>query len=279
MFEADSSDRYTVVGRAIISTSLSKHWEATIELMQADTNNRFVNMQIFAMLLSCIRKICAERFIGHLAMVDTEGVSQGWYGDFFRLAGFSRCRCQSLTSSALQLEPRNCLALRESLDQGFSATYERIGAWLAEGRCTRSLLDSVESGQAAEVERKYFHNLLAEIGDEGPLQGLLIRPKSAVRDTMRTLRPRQKPVQKLAATKTKAQQHQIEAVMPKKQWPSREMTGKRSAASAYKVVKGRKQSGKVKRKRAIGARERHKLGVIGIGDRTSCSGAGGVFQL
>ena len=266
-----------MVGRAIISTSLLKHWEATIELMQADTNNRFVNVQIFAMLLSCIRKICTERFIRHLAMVDIEGVSQGWYGDFFRLAGFSRCRCQNLAGSALQLEPRNCLALKESLDQGFSAAYERMGTWLAEGRCTRSLLDSIASGQAAEVERKYFHDLLAEIGDKGPSQGLLIRLKSAVRDSMRTLRPRQKLVQKLAATKTKAQQHQVGVVKPKKQWPSRETTGKGSAASAYKVVKERKQNGKAKRKRAVGARERHKLG--NIGDRMCCSDVGGVLQL
>ena len=264
-----------MIGKAIISTSLSKHWEATIELMKADTNNRFANMQIFAMLLSCIRKICAERYIGHLVMVNLEGLSHNWYRDFFRLAGFSRCLCQSSDSSALQLEPRNCLALmRESFDQSFSAVYERIGAWLAEGRCTRSLLDSVASGQAAEVEHKYFQDLLAELGDQRPSQGVLMRPKSTVRDTMHTRRPWPKSVQKLAATKTKAQKHQIEAVMLTKQWTSRETTEKSGAASAYRVVKKRKQSGKAKRKRAVGARERHKLGDTGDGDD-----AGFVLQL
>ena len=236
-------------------------------------------MQIFAMLLSCIRKICAERFIGHLAMVDIEGVSHDWYRAFFRLAGFCRCRCQSSADSALQLEPRNCLTLmRESLDQRFSAVYERIGAWLAEGRCTRSLLNSVASGQAAEVEHKYFHDLLAELGGQRPSQGVLMCPKSTVRDTMRTPRPWPKSVQKLAATKTKAQKHQIEAVMLTKQWTSREMTEKSGAASAYRVVKKRKQCGKAKRKRAVGARERHKLGDIGVGDCTRHSDAGFVLQ-
>ena len=256
-----------MIGRAIISTSLSKHWEATIELMQADTNNRFVNMQIFAMLLSCIRKICAERLIGHLAMVDIEGVSHDWYGDFFRLAGFSRCRCHGSASSALQLGPRNCLALREPLDRGFSAVYERIGTWLAEGRCTRNLLDSVASGEAAEMEHKYFHDLLAEIGDEKPSQGILMRSKSTFRDTIRTRRPRPKSVKKLAAAKTKAQQqHQVETVRPTEQRPSPETMEKSMAASAYKVVKKRKQSGKGKRKTAVGVHKRHKLGGISIGD-------------
>ena len=253
-----------MIGRAIISTSLSKHWEAIIELMQADTNDRFSNMQIFAMLLSCIRKICAERYIGHLAMLDIEGESHDWYRHFFRLAGFSRCRCQSSAGSALQLETRNCLALiKEPLDQGFPVMYERIGTWLAEGRCTRSLLDSVASGQAAEVEHRYFHDFLAEIGDRGPSQGVLMRPKSTVRKTMGTGRPWSKPVQRLAARRTRAQQHRNGAVM---------------VTSAYKVLKKRKQSGKAKRKRAIGARERHKLGDIGVGDHTRRSDASFVLQ-
>ena len=246
--------------------------------MQANTNDRFANMQIFAMLLSCIREICAEKLIVHLAMVDLEGVSQGWYGDFFRLAGFSRCRCQSSLGSALQVEPRNCLTLRrKSLDQGFSVVYERIEAWLAEGRCTRSLLDSVASGQAAEVERKYFHDLLEEIGNERLSQGLMIRPNSTVRGTLRARRPRPNPVQKLAATKTKAKQHQIGAVMLTKQWSSCETIEKRMAASAYKVVKKRKQSWKAKKKRAVGGGERHKFGDIGVGDRTRCCDAGFVL--
>ena len=210
--------------------------------MQADTNDHFSNMQIFAMLLSCIRKICAERYIGHLAMVEIEGESHDWYRDFFRLAGFSPCRCQSSAGSALQLETWNCLALiKEPLDQGFPAMYERIDTWLAEGRCTRSLLDSVASGQAAEVEHRYFHDLLAEIGGRGPSQDVLMRPKSTVRKPMGTGRPWSKPVQRLAARGTKAHQHQSGAVMLTKQWPSPGMTDKSMVTSAYKVVKKRKR--------------------------------------
>lgn len=247
--------------------------------MQANTNNRFANMQIFAMLLSCIRNICAERYIGHLAMVNIEGESHDWYHDFFRLAGFSPCRCQSSADSALQLEPRNCLALiRESLDLGFSAVYEKIDTWLAEGRCTRSLLDSVASGQAAEVEHRYFHDLLAKIGGEEPSQGVLMRPKSKLRETKCTRSPWSKPVQRLAVTKTKAQQHQIGAVMLTKQWPSRETMEKSMVTSAYKVMKKRKQGGKAKKKRVVGARERHKLGDIGVSDHTRRSDADFVLQ-
>ncbi|KAF6218388.1 hypothetical protein HO133_005735 [Letharia lupina] len=44
-------DQSPIIGKAVISTSFSKHWEATIELMQANTNDRFLNMQIFAGLL------------------------------------------------------------------------------------------------------------------------------------------------------------------------------------------------------------------------------------
>ena len=207
-------------------------------------------------------------------MVEIEGVSQGWYRDFFRLAGFSPCQCQSSASTAPQLEPRNCLALRDSLEQDSSAVYERFRAWLAEGRCTRSLLDSVASGQAAEVEHKHFHDLLADMGEERPSQGVLMRSKSAFRDTMRTRRLWPKSMQKTAATKTKTQQHQIGAAIVTKQWPSRETVGKSMIASAYKVLKTRKQSGRAKRK-SVGVRERHKLRDIGVGDSTRCSNSHG----
>lgn len=138
--------------------------------MQANTNDRFVNIQIFAGLLRCIRRICNERLIGHLAIVDIEDASQSWYRYFFKLAGFSHCHCQDSAGSTLQLENRVCLAWRESSQQDISTAYEMVRIWLAEGRCKSSLLDSVASGEAAEVERKYFHDLLAEMWEEKPSQ-------------------------------------------------------------------------------------------------------------
>lgn len=143
-----------------------KKLEATIELMQANSGHRFLNMQIFAGLLGCVRKICIGRLIGHLAIVEIEDVSQHWYRDFFRLAGFHRCRCQSSAGSTLQPETRNCLSSSELLDIESSTVNETVRIWLAEGRCTSALLDSVASGEAAEVERKYFHDLRAELQDE-----------------------------------------------------------------------------------------------------------------
>ena len=134
--------------------------------MQANTNDRFLNMRIFAELLRCIREICAERLIGHLAMVDLGDESQSWFRDFFRLAGFRRCRCQGPARGAPQPEPRNCLASKGSLERDCSTACERLGAWLAQGRCTRALFESVASGEAADVERRYFRDLLAELKDE-----------------------------------------------------------------------------------------------------------------
>lgn len=138
--------------------------------MQANSNNHFLNLQIFAGLLKCIHKICMERFIGHLAIVDIEDVRQLWFRDFFRLAGFRRCHCQTSDGDALQLETWNCLALRESLDPESSIAFDKFKVWLAEGRCTEALLLSIASGKAAEVERKHFHDLLAEAEKEGVIQ-------------------------------------------------------------------------------------------------------------
>ena len=134
--------------------------------MQANTSDRFFNMQIFAGLLRCIRKICTERFIKHLTIVDIEDISQDWYRDFFRLVGFSRCYCRTSNGNTLRTENWNCLASRKSSFEDFSTVYEKVKIWLAEGRCTKSLLDSVASGEAAEVERRYFHDLLAELREE-----------------------------------------------------------------------------------------------------------------
>ena len=197
-----------VIGKAFIGTSGSRVGEATLELMQADTPQGFLNIEIFAGLLHCIRGICAEKRISHLTMSDVEDVSQ-WYRDFFRLAGFHRCRCPSPSagSSIQQRSDRNqnCLSFHFStssyssssrrvledeeaslrrasgtirawlakgrhpsaLDDGeaiFNNVYQQFKTWLAQGRCTSALLDLVASGKAADVERKYFHDLLTEAG-------------------------------------------------------------------------------------------------------------------
>ena len=199
-----------VIGKAFIRTSKSRDWEATLELMQADTAQGFLNIEVFAELLHCIRGICTERHISHLTMSDDEDVSERWYRNFFRLAGFHRCRCPSpLAGSSKQQHSdrnRNCLSfpvvssssssssrrvledeeaslkrvsgtIRAWLAKGrspsalddeeatFSNVYKLFKTWLAHGRCTSALLDSVASGKAADVERKYFHDLLAEAGN------------------------------------------------------------------------------------------------------------------
>ena len=207
-----------IVGKAFMRIAESRDWEASLELMQADTAQGFLNIEVFAELLHCIRGICTERQISHLTMSDIEDVSQTWYRDFFRLAGFHRCRCPSPSagSSIRQHsdQNRNCLSsyfstsststsspfsfsfssrrglqdeeaslrrvsgtIRAWLAKGrcpsalndeeatFSNVYERFKTWLAQGRCTSALLDSVASGKAADVEQKYFHDLLAEAGN------------------------------------------------------------------------------------------------------------------
>ena len=215
--------------------------------MQATADSRFFNMQIFAKLLGSIRTICVERFISHLVMVDTGGVSQGWYRDFFRLAGFSRCRCQSSASSTQQLELRNCLALRESVNGDFSPVYDKVSLWLAEGRCTRTLLDSVASGEAAEVESRHFHDLLAELENERPFQGGIIHQNLAVRDKTSIQKALAKSVQRLAATKAKVQKPRTRnLLLKKKRWPSQDVTKKNAAGSTYKAIKKPKESGKSK---------------------------------
>ena len=50
-------------------------------------------------------------------------------------------------------------------EASFRIVSEMFRTWLAEGRCTSALLDSVTSGKVVEVERKYFHNLLEELGN------------------------------------------------------------------------------------------------------------------
>ena len=65
-----------VIGKAFIRTSKSRGWEAILELMQADTAQGFLNIEIFAGLLHCIRGICTEKHVSHLTMSGVEDVSQ-----------------------------------------------------------------------------------------------------------------------------------------------------------------------------------------------------------
>ncbi|KAM0798988.1 hypothetical protein BDR22DRAFT_348043 [Usnea florida] len=194
-----------VIGKAFIRTSESRNWEASLELIQADTAQGFLTIEIYAGLLRCICDVCNERHISHITMPDVEPVSQTWYRDFFRLAGFHRCQCPSPSAgSSIQQDSdqnRNCLSsfsssassswrrvpedeeaslrrasetIRAWLVKGrswsalddeeatFSNVCKTFRTWLAEGRCSSGLLDSIASGEAAEVERKHFHKLLTE---------------------------------------------------------------------------------------------------------------------
>ena len=217
-----------VIGIAFIRTSESRKWEATLELIQADRAQGFITLEIFAGLLRCIREICNDRTISHITMPDVERVSQTWYRDFFRLAGFRRCQCPSPSAgSSIQQDfnqNRNCLSsfpsfassswrrvpedeeaslrrasetIRAWLANGrspsalddekddqeatFSNVCETFRTWLAEGRCSSGLLDSIASGEAAEVERKHFHKLLAEASNARHPQ--INEPKSTLQRT------------------------------------------------------------------------------------------------
>ena len=158
--------------------------------MQANANDRFLNMQIFAKLLKYLCKICTVRLIGHLAIVDLGDASQNWYRDFFRLAGFSRCCCQSAARSAVQLEDWNCLVLKPPDLESLSVD-KRVESWLAEGRCTQALLDSVASGEAAEVERRYFRDLVAELKNRRYSQRRTLYTELIASVQTRSHRPRQ----------------------------------------------------------------------------------------
>ncbi len=173
--------------------------------MQANANNRFLNMQIFAELLRFLCKICIGRLIGHLAIVDIGDASQNWYRDFFRLAGFSRCCCQSPAGSAVQLEDWNCLVLKPPDWESLSVD-KRVEIWLAEGRCTQALLDSVASGEAAEGERRYFRDLVAELKNRRNARSRQLYTELIASVQTRSHRHRQDSKGKLTAPRKKALQ-------------------------------------------------------------------------
>lgn len=227
--------------------------------MQANTNDRFLNMQIFAGLLRCVSKICIERLIGHLVIVDIEDVSQKWYHDFFRLAGFYRCCCQSSAGSTLELEARNCLASRQSPDRNFSIVYERLRTWLAEGRCTAALLDSVASGEAVEVERRYFHDLLAELGKERRSQSAQMRGEFIARDQTRSQRPWQKSVGRPVAPRSEALKPGTKTFSSRKHWCSQDTVVKSVGGPALGVREKRKRSQNTQQEGFRRTRKAHKL--------------------
>lgn len=185
-----------------------------------------------------------ERFIEHLAIIDIEDTAQDWYRDFFRLAGFSRCNCQALADSTLRLANWNCLASRKSPFEDFSTVYEKVKIWLAEGRCTRALLDSVASGEAAEVERKYFHDLLAEIREEKQAQrGRAHKERTtrgqthgqrAWRGTGRTSKAPTKLIVKPGS----------EVLSSKSHWSGQNMVVKSTSGAAFKGTKKHKRGRK-----------------------------------
>lgn len=169
-----------IVGKAFMRVAESRDWEATLELMQADTAQGFLNLEIPARLLRCIHAICTEKHISHLKMVDIDHVAQKWYRDFFRLAGFQCCRCPgpSAGSSTQQdLVPnQNCLNLcfspsGRTLDEeepSIKKVHETPRTCLAEDQSKSTLPDStVASGKAVEVERKHSHNIPAPLSKGG----------------------------------------------------------------------------------------------------------------
>ena len=233
--------------------------------MQAKTNDRFHNVQIFAGLLRCIRKICVERLIGHLTIVDIKDVSQSWYRDFFKLAGFQHCRCQSSAGSTLQLETRNCIALTGSLDQGFSTVYETVSIWLAEGRCTRALLDSAASGEAAEVERRYFHDLLAVFGNEKNLQSAQGHVEVVARDRTHGQRPSKMSVRRSATSRRNALEPWTSFKSSRKHWSNQDAVDKSIGGPASRVRKKRRTVSGIKasRKKAFEVQEGYETRKFG----------------
>lgn len=121
-------EQYRIIGKAVIRTSESTNREAALELMHADTDQGLLNMAIFAGLLRCIREICTERLISHLTMGNNEDVSQTWYRDFFRLAGFHHCQCPSSSagSSIQQHLDENQICLSSISSSSSSSSSRRM---------------------------------------------------------------------------------------------------------------------------------------------------------
>ena len=238
----DSSGLYPIIGSAVISTSLSKHWEATVELIQANTNDRLLNIQIFTELLRRIRSLCTERFINHLAIFDIDDESQNWYRDFFRLAGFNRCRCHISAGMTLQLGTWNCLASREAFQWELLTVYERVRIWLAEGRCTKALLDSVASGEAVEVERKHFQDLLAQLKNENHSEFTRMGMELTRRCQVRSQNSRQNCVRTSAVSKGRSWKPRTKFLPFGKYWYSQRTSMKVMDRSGLGVVKRRRWS-------------------------------------
>ena len=225
--------------------------------MQANTNDRFLNIRVYFGLLKCVRKICIERLIEHLAIMDIEDVSQTWYRDFFRLAGFYRCRCQGLAGSTLQLGTRRCFSSRELLDKEFATVYKMVKTWLAEGRCTRTLLESIASGEAAEVESRYFLDLLAELESEKHSQSVQAHMASEARDQTRHQNSWPEYFGRSAAPRRKAS---FKALSSRKHWHSQESVVESRGGSASKVRKKRQRNRTTQN--AFGIQERHKSSKV-----------------
>ena len=241
--------------------SLSRPWEANIELMQANTKDRFLNMQIFSGLLGCVRKICIERFIEHVTVVDIEDTPQDWYRDFFRLAGFCRCRCRDSAGGTRQLQKRSCLVLRQSPDAEISAVYGMIRTWLAKGLYKRALLDSVASSEATEVKRRQSHDLLAEIENKKRPQSGQVPTKITASDRRCMEIPWQEPTGRSLAPKKKTFKRL------KQHWSCQSVLVKSIGTFGVRVSKKRKRSKKLT-KNALGLKVRHQTRKIG---RHSCT--------
>ena len=119
--------------------------------------------------------------------------------------------------------------------------HEIVRIWLVEGRCTKPLLDSAASGEAAEVEHRYFHDLIAVSGNGKFSQSEQSRTEIIARDRTRSQRPWQKSVRRSAAPRRKALEPGTEFMSSRRHWSNQEAVVKSIGGSAARVRKKRKR--------------------------------------
>ena len=166
--------------------------------------------------------------------------SQNWYRDFFRLAGFHRCRCQCL---ALQVESRNCLSLRKSVRRESPTIYKKMDSWLAEDRCTESSLDAVATCQATQMERECFHDALKGLGKERRSGGKSVRTEPMNGDPMGGQSRTQESVRRSTGSKG-ASKPRTGAVSLRTQWSKKSEVVKSIGMPGSRVTKHRIRVGK-----------------------------------
>ena len=163
----------------------------------------------------------------------------------------------------MQLEPRRrCLRLRNAPLGDFPDPYDSIRSWLAEGRCTRALLESVAFGEAAEVERRYFHRLLAGLEKGKAGQSTQVDTACVGRDDTQSQRSEQGSEKTRAMPRTKVLKLGSEAVSSGKNRSSDYAVVKRVGGSR-RSKPGKSKHGVRKAGEVFGVRKRHRLSNSG----------------